>query len=157
MQLDPIRLRLIQLPQCPAAMSPPRKPSAARTQRQAKPSRWNTATLFAIPCFAVLYAAVSILWKPPLWLGGVYLGLSLITFAVYALDKSAAERGQWRTPEKMLHLLALAGGWPGALLAQQFLRHKSVKPAFRVVFWLTVGVNVMAFIGVFSPLSVSFL
>jgi hypothetical protein len=37
------------------------------------------------------------------------------------------------------------GGWPGALLAQQFLRHKSVKAEFRAAFWLTVAVNAVLF------------
>ena len=49
-------------------------------------------------------------------------------------------------PQGRLHLLALAGGWPGALLAQQFLRHKSAKASFRTVFWATVVLNVAAFV-----------
>lgn len=67
-------------------------------------------------------------------------------------DKSAAKRAAWRTPEKTLHWLALAGGWPGALLAQQLLGHKSAKAEFRRVFWLTVVLNVGAFVVVCSPL-----
>jgi hypothetical protein len=35
----------------------------------------------------------------------------------------------------------LACGWPGGLLAQQWLRHKSIKTAFRWKFWLTVALN----------------
>lgn len=74
---------------------------------------------------------------------GVYLTLSAISFAAYALDKSAAERGAWRTSETTLHLLALAGGWPGALVAQQVLRHKTIKQPFRSLFWVTVGGNLL--------------
>lgn len=70
--------------------------------------------------------------------GLVYGFMSLVTYAVYALDKSAARSGQWRTRESTLHLLALLGGWPGALLAQRQLRHKSGKTAFLLVFWFTV-------------------
>ncbi|WP_255353037.1 DUF1294 domain-containing protein, partial [Arsukibacterium sp. MJ3] len=33
-----------------------------------------------------------------------------------------------------MQLLALFGGWPGALLAQQYLRHKSNKKPFLWVF-----------------------
>ena len=75
-----------------------------------------------------------------LWL---YLGASAITFIAYALDKSAARRGGWRTSESTLHLLSLAGGWPGALLAQQRLRHKSRKAGFQWAFWFTVIANLV--------------
>ncbi len=71
-----------------------------------------------------------------------YVGLSVLTFAAYAFDKAAAKAGRWRTPEQTLHLLALAGGWPGALLAQQWLRHKTSKPRFIAIFWLTLALNV---------------
>ena len=73
-----------------------------------------------------------------------YLAMSVITYLAYASDKSAARRSKRRTPEKTLHLLALCCGWPGALLAQRRLRHKSSKPSFLAVFWLTVVVNLMA-------------
>ena len=77
----------------------------------------------------------------PVVISSVYLVLSLATFLAYALDKSAAVAGRSRTPEKILHLFGLAGGWPGALLAQQLLRHKSSKRAFQTVFWITVTLN----------------
>lgn len=70
--------------------------------------------------------------------------LSIITFVAYALDKNAAQKGNWRTQESTLHMLALVGGWPGAMYAQQKLRHKSVKTEFRQVFWATVVMNVGA-------------
>ncbi|MGV8960423.1 MAG: DUF1294 domain-containing protein [Stenotrophomonas sp.] len=71
-------------------------------------------------------------------------GFSLLAVLVYAHDKSAARRGQWRTPEHTLHLIALLGGWPGALLAQGLFQHKSAKTGFRIVFWLTVVANLAA-------------
>ncbi|SIQ46592.1 Uncharacterized membrane protein YsdA, DUF1294 family [Shewanella morhuae] len=77
----------------------------------------------------------------PIGIVGMYLTLSLLSFIAYAIDKSAAKRGKWRTKESTLHLLALMGGWPGALFAQNVLRHKSVKASFRNVFWLTVIAN----------------
>ncbi len=80
--------------------------------------------------------------KLPLAIPLVYLVMSVITFIAYAIDKSAAENGRWRTQENTLHLLALVGGWPGATLGQMLLRHKSKKKAFRMVFWLTVILNV---------------
>jgi uncharacterized membrane protein YsdA (DUF1294 family)/cold shock CspA family protein len=74
-----------------------------------------------------------------------YLVLSRVTFIGYAIDKWAAMNNRWRTSEGALHLLALIGGWPGALLGQQVLRHKSQKESFRVVFWATVVLNCAAF------------
>ena len=70
-----------------------------------------------------------------------YLGASFVTYFVYAWDKSAAQKGGWRTSEKTLFLFGLAGGWPGALIAQQTLRHKSKKTSFRVTFAATVIFN----------------
>lgn len=64
--------------------------------------------------------------------------LNVLTFFTYWLDKNAARRKTWRTREDHLHLLALLGGWPGAWLAQQLLRHKSVKASFQQAFWLSV-------------------
>lgn len=126
-----------------------------RVARQAQvsgPAQWGAATLFALPAFLAVFALVAVLWKPPLWVAGLYLAASVVTFIAYAADKSAAASGAWRTQESTLHLLALAGGWPGALLAQQFLRHKSVKQPFRQVFWATVALNVVALVVLTSPL-----
>lgn len=71
-----------------------------------------------------------------------YLGLSLLTYGAYAWDKSSAQKGHWRISEANLHTLAILGGWPGALFAQQLLRHKTQKQSFRHVFWLTLAVNI---------------
>ena len=78
----------------------------------------------------------------PLWIATLYLAASTIAFVMYAIDKSAARRRVWRVSERTLHFWALAGGWPGALLAHQILRHKSSKARFRGVFWGTVALNV---------------
>ncbi len=108
--------------------------------------------LLLIPAFAGLVLTVHLLWGLPNWLWGIYSAMSMASFIVYALDKRAARRGDWRVGENTLHALSLACGWPGALLAQQLLRHKSVKPAFRRLYWLTVILNVAAFVAVFTPL-----
>lgn len=82
--------------------------------------------------------------KLPAVVFGVYLGISALTLIVYAVDKSAARNNRWRIKESTLHLLGLAGGWPGAILAQQVYRHKSQKQAFQTAFWFTVAVNCAA-------------
>jgi uncharacterized membrane protein YsdA (DUF1294 family) len=75
-----------------------------------------------------------------------------VCFAVYVHDKSAAVDGRWRVSERTLIVLGLAGGWPGAIVAQQIYRHKSNKAAFRSAFWGSVVLNVLAFVVLCSPL-----
>lgn len=79
--------------------------------------------------------------KTPLIIAGLYIVASLITFFAYAVDKSAAQAGRWRTQETTLHGLSLIGGWPGAFFAQKKLRHKSSKTGFREVYTATVLLN----------------
>jgi len=77
----------------------------------------------------------------PMAVAALYVAASLAALVAYAIDKSAAQRGSWRTRETTLHVLALVGGWPGALIAQAAFHHKSRKVSFQVAFWLTVALN----------------
>ena len=77
----------------------------------------------------------------PGWVPPSLLLLNIATFWSYWLDKHAAKTQQWRTRESQLHLLALLGGWPAAWWAQEVLRHKSIKPAFRQAYVGTVVVH----------------
>jgi uncharacterized membrane protein YsdA (DUF1294 family)/cold shock CspA family protein len=93
--------------------------------------------------FVVL--AVTI-FNTPWWWAMYYLVISGFTFLLYSWDKQAAVAGTGRTPERTLHLAALFGGWPGAVIAQQTLRHKTRKEVFQVEFWLASLLNVVIFI-----------
>jgi uncharacterized membrane protein YsdA (DUF1294 family)/cold shock CspA family protein len=77
----------------------------------------------------------------PLSLVALYAAMSIISVVIYAKDKKAAQTDAWRTPESTLHTLSLLGGWPGATIAQSFLRHKTKKMSFKVTHWLTVVAN----------------
>lgn len=123
----------------PRAASRPAAQAQRRTQR-ATPLPAGELLLISALALAWMAMLAWAVWarRLPLWAVGAALGLNLFTFLVYASDKSAAQRGMWRTKESHLHLLALAGGWPAAWLAQQTLRHKSQKAAFRAVYALTV-------------------
>jgi uncharacterized membrane protein YsdA (DUF1294 family)/cold shock CspA family protein len=102
------------------------------------------AIIFA--CMFLVAVGVSFFFADlPLIIVGAYILLSMFTFIAYAIDKAAAQAGRWRTSEATLHLLALLGGWPGALLAQQTLRHKSKKGSFRFVLWFIVILNCVGF------------
>jgi uncharacterized membrane protein YsdA (DUF1294 family) len=102
-----------------------------------------TASILA---FAVLYAGATYAWRVPALVAAVYLGASLLCFIVYAMDKAAARAGERRTPERTLLMLGLFCGWPGAVLARHWLRHKSGKASFQAPFRATVAVNIAAFI-----------
>jgi uncharacterized membrane protein YsdA (DUF1294 family)/cold shock CspA family protein len=101
--------------------------------------------------FLLLVAASVAVGRLPPEILLLYMGASLVTYFMYFWDKSAARTGAWRTQEITLHLLSLLGGWPGALIVQQTLRHKSRKASFQAVFWLTVLVNCGLFIWLFTP------
>lgn len=118
----------------------------------APPPRDRSRVLWLVPGFAAFVLACHLAWGLPNAVWTVYSAMSMATFFVYWGDKRAARLGGSRVAEGTLHALALAGGWPGALLAQEQLRHKSVKPAFRRIFWATVLINLIAFVAVFTPL-----
>ncbi len=79
-----------------------------------------------------------------------YLLISALTFLVFAWDKSQARRGGRRVSERTLHFLELIGGWPGALLGQKFLRHKSKKLSYRVELAIIVIVHMVLWLSLFE-------
>jgi uncharacterized membrane protein YsdA (DUF1294 family)/cold shock CspA family protein len=124
----------------------------AGTPKAAKPKQSSSVLSYvmAVGFLLVVVGAVLVSAIPmPIML--LYLVVSSATFVAYALDKSAAKRGAWRTSESTLHLFALVGGWPGALIAQNRLRHKSRKQPFRTIFWVTVLLNIAALAWLFTP------
>ena len=94
--------------------------------------------LLAAPGYALFRLAGRNDWRLVV---GCVLGLSVIGFLVYWLDKLRARHGQWRVAESSLHLVALLGGWPGAFLAQRHFRHKTGKLRFQLGFWLIITLH----------------
>ena len=129
---------------------PARRRRAGMSSRPQSTVRGQVAVGLAAAFFCVLMA-VAWIGRMPWALFGLYAAASLVTFMVYGFDKSAAVHDRWRTSEGRLHLLALLGGWPGALLAQGLLRHKSSKASFQLVFWITVGINCGLLAWLLSP------
>lgn len=77
----------------------------------------------------------------------LYILMSLITFALYAQDKTYAQNGAWRIPEIILHLCEMLGGWIGAFIAQHTLRHKSRKAPYQLTFWAIVTLHQCLWLG----------
>ena len=104
--------------------------------------------------FAVLFLALVVgtvaIGRAPFVVLLAYFLVSCVAYLAYFLDK-AAQKGRWRTPESTLHLFSLAGGWPGALFAQRIFRHKTQKQSFQMAYWVTVGLNCVAFGWLLSP------
>ena len=108
--------------------------------------------VLAIVAFLAICAVVNLFWPLPLWVAGLYLVASAASFVAYAIDKSAAVAGRRRISERTLLLLGLACGWPGAIVAQQALRHKTQKPSFRSAFRGCVVVNIAVFVALSSSI-----
>jgi len=98
---------------------------------------------FALSFLVGLAALAAVGWLDMSW-PALYYGASIITYGAYARDKAAAQNADRRTREATLHVMSLAGGWPGALIAQAHLRHKTRKPSFLIRYWLTVLANCLA-------------
>lgn len=124
-------------------------PSSASARGAARPDRdlppplpaalsWGVLAAFA----AALTVAVPV-FDLPWWLAAWYLVASVVAFVAYGIDKSAARRDAPRVSEQTLLLLGFAGGWPGAVVAQQLFRHKTRKRAFRRAFWASVVANLV--------------
>lgn len=134
----------------PTIRQKPRAARAAEGTRPPQPRRRHAASPpAASPSMAVLLLGLVCCALPAAgclrlldagmpWPAFAYGVGSLLAFVSYWQDKRRAQRDGWRTPERRLHLVELLGGWPGALLAQQLLRHKTRKVSFQVVFWLIV-------------------
>ncbi|MGN2616837.1 DUF1294 domain-containing protein [Aliivibrio fischeri] len=112
----------------------------------------NTIPSTIMFCFIylVLASVALVMFNGEKMLLVLYLGMSLLTYAMYAVDKNAAKKGNWRTPENTLHVLSLLGGWPGALFAQNQFRHKSKKQPFKTILWITIFMNIGAFTWTFT-------
>lgn len=67
---------------------------------------------------------------------GWLLGTNLTAFGYYGYDKGQAQGNGPRVPELVLHGLAVAGGTLGAYGGMRLFRHKTIKGAFQIFFWM---------------------
>ena len=132
-----------------------RKPVAAQTTQSTQPNKpvhrqrnhsaanlkRTLTVLISVCAIPALGAWQAFTHHAVLWPLLLYLGMSLVSIWQYSRDKHNAQNSAGRISEKQLHTVELLGGWPGALLAQQLLRHKTKKASYQGVFWLIVLVH----------------
>lgn len=69
--------------------------------------------------------------------------LSILLFVLYGLDKAQALAAGRRIPERVLHGLALFGGFPGGLLGRALFHHKTRKPFFLILLLGSAAIHVL--------------
>ncbi|MDE0546715.1 DUF1294 domain-containing protein [Microbacterium sp. C7(2022)] len=127
----------------PTPKSAPARPERDMSRPLPSALSWTVLIGFAA-ALAIAFFGVPLAW----WVPAAYGALSVMGFAAYGIDKSAARRQARRISEQTLLTVGLIGGWPGALVAQQLFRHKTRKRSFRRAFWSTVVINVLVVGGV---------
>jgi uncharacterized membrane protein YsdA (DUF1294 family)/cold shock CspA family protein len=161
-----VRARIIEKP-APVATAPaaPSVAAPAHTSqasaspapsRESKPGlRQISVRTAAAATIIVLLGNDIMLERFPAWVGLLYIIGGIASWVFYQADKRAAEKREWRAPERSLHLADLAFGIIGGLLAQHVLRHKTYKPGFVMVTALITALHVLTLglimLGVYAP------
>lgn len=135
----------------PDATKPRAKAARPTPRRAARPTgalrnplaKW---LIFAALCLLPVVGALRWSANGTAWPALLYPAASALCFLLYWHDKNSAQQGRQRTPENTLHLIELAGGWPGALVAQQVFRHKTRKVSYQLVFWAIVALHQLVWI-----------
>ena len=72
------------------------------------------------------------------------IGINVMAFLMYGIDKWSAVHDLRRIPEKTLIGIAVVGGSVGAYVSMQMFRHKTRKPKFYIgvplIFAIQIGV-----------------
>lgn len=126
------------------------RPRAVSIRFDRDPVTMSIVPALLVGLFFVVLAALIMLTRTSLLLFVVYVAVSGFTFVVYAGDKSSAIQGDRRVPESTLHTLELLCGWPGALVAQQYYRHKNRKESYQATYWTMTALNLVLLASYFS-------
>jgi uncharacterized membrane protein YsdA (DUF1294 family)/cold shock CspA family protein len=129
---------------------------ASKARREPRPGmrRISMRTAAAATIIALIGNNVMLDLLPE-WVGLLYIVGGIAAFLFYKADKRAAEKREWRAPERRLHLADLTFGIVGGLLAQHVLRHKTYKPGFVTITALITALHVLTLglimFGVYAP------
>lgn len=126
-----------------ASPAPATAAPAARTREPRPGFRQISMRTAAAATIIVLVGNNIMLGRFPVWVGLLYVIGGIASWLFYQADKRAAEKREWRAPERSLHLADLAFGIIGGLLAQHVLRHKTYKPGFVMVTALITALHVL--------------
>ena len=83
-------------------------------------------------------------WVIAVWI----MSTSVVTAAMFVLDKYAAKHERRRISERTLLVWSAIGGWPGGLLASRLIRHKTKKRSFRISFVFCCIFNVASVLSI---------
>jgi uncharacterized membrane protein YsdA (DUF1294 family) len=81
-------------------------------------------------------------------LRALFVGINVATMLCYGYDKLLARAGLQRVPELALHVLAVCGGTPGALVGQILFRHKTRDLRFRLIFLAIAAVQAVVLLAI---------
>ena len=76
----------------------------------------------------------------------IYALMSLVAIVAFTIDKAAAVKGERRVPERTLHTIEALGGWPGALIALDLVKHKRQKRSYTNILYLIAALHVAAWL-----------
>lgn len=81
----------------------------------------------------------------------VYFGMvNILTFLLFAIDKTKAEKKQWRISESTLLFMSFLGGATGGLIGMVVFKHKLSKKKFTLGIPLLIILNRLLEIFLFS-------
>ncbi|MCR4994022.1 MAG: DUF1294 domain-containing protein [Bacteroidales bacterium] len=78
------------------------------------------------------------------------IGINIVTFIAYGVDKWKAQHDRWRIPEATLLLLAAIGGSIGAWAGMKTFHHKTLHAKFRfgVPALMVLQMGLLGYLGV---------
>lgn len=124
-------------------------PSATPTLRDIRQSAPRVSRFkLGLRIAAATLMTLLILWaigthRAPVWLGLLYAGMGTASALLYRFDKLYALTGRYRVSEHNLHLVDFCFGIIGGLSAQEYYRHKTVKPRFVATTWTIALVHML--------------
>ena len=108
-------------------------------------SRHHPFLFYAIIFFGLTLAGTLAIWLFLQWdiVLAWIICITVVTLAAYRFDKSIAGSDRVRVPERVLLLLALAGGSLGAIIGMYFVgeHHKTSKTSFMLPFFAILVVQ----------------